>query len=395
MSEAPIAIVGVGPAGLIAADVLSAAGKSVVMFERMPSVARKLLMAGRGGLNLTHSEPFEDFAARYGPSRAHLEPMLEAFPPAALIAWVEALGETTFIGSSGRVFPTAMKASPLLRALLARLSARGVEIRTRMRWTGWDATGALRFTRDDGGAETIEAPATLLALGGASWPRLGSDGGWAAVLGSLGVELTPFAPANVGFSIAWSDRFRERFAGQPLKGVAIAHNEHRARGEAIITHYGIEGGPIYRLAPHLRSATPALIRIDLRPDLQQQEIETKLKSAKPGDTLSSTLRKTLSLSPVAIGLLHENGPPPRDPRALSAAIKTIEVKVGGPHSLDRAISTAGGVAWRAVDEDLQLRALPGVYVAGEMLDWEAPTGGYLLQASFATGVHAARAIVRR
>lgn len=379
---------------MIAADVLSAAGKRVVVYERMPSVARKVLMAGRGGLNLTHSEPFADFVTRYREAREHLTPILEAFPPSALIAWVEELGQPTFIGSSGRAFPKAMKASPLLRALLARLAERGVEIRTRMRWSGWDAAGSLTFVHDDGSEEAVAASATLLALGGASWAKLGSDGAWSNILSARGVELTPFAPSNVGFTIAWSDHFRERFAGQPLKGVAITHGERCVRGEAMITGYGIEGGPIYQLSPDLRASTPTTIRIDLRPDLREQDIEAKLASAKPSDTLSSTLRKTLGLSPLAISLLHENDPPPREPARLAATIKAVHLKVDGPHTMDRAISTAGGVAWDAVDETLQLRALPGVYAAGEMLDWEAPTGGYLLQASFATGVHAARAMLR-
>jgi uncharacterized flavoprotein (TIGR03862 family) len=395
MSEPPFAIIGVGPAGLIAGDVLSAAGKRVVMFDRMPSVARKLLMAGRGGLNLTHSEAFEHFVSRYGAAQDCLTPILEAFPPSALITWVEELGQPTFVGSSGRVFPKAMKASPLLRALLARLTERGVVIRTRMRWTGWGETGALTFTHDDGSAHSVAASATLLALGGASWPKLGSDGAWPDILRARGVELTPFAPSNVGFNIAWSDHFRERFAGQPLKGVAVMHCSRRVRGEAMITRYGIEGGPIYQLSPQLRATAPTIIRIDLRPELRYKEVEAKLTNAKRRDTLASTLRKTLGLSPAAISLLYENanGPPPRDPVKLAATIKAVHLNVAGPRGIDHAISTAGGVAWSTVDENLQLRTLPGVYAAGEMLDWEAPTGGYLLQASFATGVHAARAML--
>lgn len=393
-SDAPIAIIGAGPAGLFAAELLSAAGQRVVVYERMPSVARKFLMAGRGGLNLTHSEPFDRFIKRYGEAASQLLPILQALPPTELIAWANALGQETFVGSSGRVFPTAMKASPLLRAWLTRLNAQGVEIQTRATWLGWREDGALRF--DINGAEEIVAPAaTLLALGGASWPRLGSDGSWRDILSARGVEVTPFAPANVGFRISWSEHFRTRFAGQPLKGVAIRRSEHVARGDAMVTNYGIEGGPIYALSTAIRAAIPTTIRIDLRPDLRHKEVEGKLARAKAGDSLSSALRKTLGLSPAAIGLVHENGAPPRDPAGLAARIKAVNLDITAPHGMERAISTAGGVSWTSVDENLQLRAIPNTYVAGEMLDWEAPTGGYLLQACFATGAWAARAILRR
>ncbi|MGE0532801.1 MAG: NAD(P)/FAD-dependent oxidoreductase [Hyphomonadaceae bacterium] len=393
-NDAPIAIIGAGPAGLFAAEVLSAAGRRVVVYERMPSVARKFLMAGRGGLNLTHSEPFARFVTRYSEATRHLRPMLEAFAPGDLIAWANDLGQETFVGSSGRVFPKAMKASPLLRAWLARLNVQGVAIKTRATWLGWRDDGALRF--DINGAEETVAPAaTLLALGGASWPRLGSDGSWRDALSARGVEVTPFAPANVGFRISWSEHFRTRFAGQPLKGVSIRRSEHVSRGDAIITDYGIEGSPLYALSAAIRAAIPTTIRIDLRPDLRHKEVEGKLARAKAGDSLSSTLRKTLGLSPVAVGLLHENGAPPRDPASLAARIKAVNLAITAPHGMERAISTAGGVSWTSVDENLQLRAIPNTYVAGEMLDWEAPTGGYLLQACFATGAWAARAILRR
>lgn len=390
MSErASIAIIGAGPAGLIAADVLSAAGKRVIVFERMPSVARKFLMAGRGGLNLTHSEPFERFVTHYGNAADRLRPMLEAFTPSDLIAWCEGLGQETFVGSSGRVFPRAMKASPLLRALLTRLEAQGVEIVTRATWRGWREDGTLQFD----GAPPLRAPATLLALGGASWPRLGSDGSWRDILVARGVQIAPFAPTNVGFAVKWSDHLRARFAGHPLKGIALRCGDVRVRGEAMITRYGIEGGAIYALSSSLRGKTPATITIDLRPGLSESEIAAKLVRAKPGDTLSSTLRKALGLTPAANALLYENGPPPRDPAALAALIKAIPITLTAPQGLERSISSAGGVRWNAVDDTLQLRALPGVHVAGEMLDWEAPTGGYLLQACMATGVWAARAIL--
>jgi uncharacterized flavoprotein (TIGR03862 family) len=401
MSEQPIAIIGAGPAGLIAAETLGAAGKRVVVYERMPSAGRKLLMAGRGGLNLTHSEPIERFAARYGAARVRIEPMLAAFAPRDLIAWAESLGQETFVGSSGRVFPKAMKASPLLRAWLARLTAQGVTIRTRMRWLGWDERGGLLFQRDDGEREAITAEATVLGLGGASWPKLGSDGGWVSALATRGVKIAPLKPANVGFEIAWSDVFRERFAGEPLKGAAFRFGDVTAQGEAIITAYGIEGGAIYALSAPLRDAIAedgsATLHIDLKPTLSAAQIGAKLVQGRSGDTISSALRKALGLSPVAINLLREaNGAPlSNDPTQLAAFIKAVPLRLASARGLDRAISTAGGVSWDAVDESLQLRAMPGTYVAGEMLDWEAPTGGYLLQGCFASGVWAARAILQQ
>lgn len=390
--DAPVAIIGAGPAGLIAADILSAAGRSVVVIERIPSVARKFLMAGRGGLNLTHSEDSTRFLTRYGEAAPHLRPILEAFTPSDLIAWTESLGQETFIGSSGRVFPKAMKASPLLRALLRRLNDCGVSIHTNTTWLGWSGDGALRFS---GAIQSLTPSATLLALGGASWPKLGSDGAWASILAARGVGLAPFKPTNVGFNVAWSEHFRSRFAGQPLKSIALRHDEYAVRGEAMITQYGIEGGAIYALSPALRDHAPLILEIDLRPALTRAEIEAKLTKAKSGDSLSSTLRKTLGLAPIAIGLLHENGPPPRSPAELAALIKAVPIRLESAQGLERAISSAGGVAWSAVDANLELRAIANVYAAGEMLDWEAPTGGYLLQASFATGVHAARAILGR
>jgi hypothetical protein len=283
-----------------------------------------------------------------------------------------------------------MKASPLLRALLARLAAQGVEIVTRATWRGWRADGALVFD----GAPPLHASATLLALGGASWPRLGSDGSWRDVLAARSVAITPFTPTNVGFNVNWSEHFRARFAGRPLKTIAVRYRNLEAHGEAVITRYGIEGGAIYALSSALRDNTPATITIDLRPALSERDIAAKLVRAKPSDTLSSALRKALGLAPAATALLYENGPPPRDPIALATLIKAVPLTLTAAQGLERAISSAGGVAWDAVDERLQLRAIPSVYVAGEMLDWEAPTGGYLLQASLATGVWAARAMAQ-
>lgn len=393
MSDAPVAIIGAGPAGLIAAEILSAAGKRVVVYERMPSVARKFLMAGRGGLNLTHSEDLERFLTRYREAAPKLQPMLDAFTPSDLIAWANGLGQETFVGSSGRIFPKAMKASPLLRAWLARLADQGVEIRTRATWLGWAEDGALRFS-DNGEHTHLQPSAVLFALGGASWPRLGADGSWRAAFEARGVEVTTFEPANVGYTVDWSEHFRTRFAGHALKNIAVRHKSRTSLGEVMITDYGIEGGAIYALTSELRATAPTGIRIDLRPDLRLQHVIEKLGKAKRGDTLSSTLRKTLGLSPAAVALLYENGPPPRDLERLTELIKSIPITLKAPHGIERAISTAGGVSWRAVDETLQLRAIPNAYVAGEMLDWEAPTGGYLLQACFATGAHAARAILR-
>jgi len=391
MSDAaPIAIIGAGPAGLIAADVLSAAGERVVVYERMPSVARKFLMAGRGGLNLTHSEPFETFISRYAEAAPKLKPILDAVTPADLIAWANGLGADTFIGSSGRVFPRAMKASPLLRALLQRLSAQGVELVTRSTWLGWTEDGALRFAEH----EPVRASQTLLALGGASWPRLGSDGSWREALEARGVDVAPLRPSNAGFDVAWSEPMRH-FAGQPLKTIAISHGARSVRGEAMITASGIEGGALYALSSALRDSTPTTIYIDLRPALSVEAIAAKLETAKASDSLASRLRKTLNLSPLAIALLHENGPPTRVRDALAALIKAVPVRLTATSGLDRAISTAGGVTWESVSDELELRAVPTTFVAGEMLDWEAPTGGYLLQASFATGVHAARTMLRR
>jgi len=397
MSDA-VAVIGAGPAGLMAAEVLSAGGKRVVVHERMPSVGRKFLMAGRGGLNLTHAEPFEQFSQRYGAVSESMRPLLEAFTPADLIAWANGLGQETFIGSSGRVFPKAMKASPLLRAWLARLTAQGVEIQTRMRWLGWDDNGALKFQHDDGRIESAPSAATILALGGASWPRLGSDGRWAELLGARGVTIASFQPANVGYNVAWSDYFRERFAGEPLKNIAIRFADKSVRGEAVVTAYGLEGGALYALSSDLRAHSgPVRIHIDLRPTHTLGDLTAKLLHTRSGDSLSNTLRKTVGLTPVAINLLREanGGALSNDPTQLAAFIKAAPLTLTAPRGLERAISTAGGVAWESVTPDLELKAAPGVYAVGEMLDWEAPTGGYLLQGCFATGVCAARAVLRR
>lgn len=395
---AEVAVIGAGPAGLMAAELLSAAGLAVTVYDRMPSVARKLLIAGRGGLNLTHSEPFEKFVARYGTAVPHLKPILEAFPPGALVAWAEALGQPTFVGSSGRVFPKAMKASPLLRAWLARLASQGVEIKTRHDWQRWDDTGALVFAH---GSRTVlaRAGATILALGGASWPKLGSTGAWVEILRQRGVAVTPLRPANMGFTVAWSDAFR-RFEGEPLKSIALSFAGQTVRGEAMITRAGLEGGAIYALSGPLRDAIEAegraVVTIDLRPDMSAAVLAAKLSRPRGTETMSNHLRKALALSPAAINLLREaHGVKLAEgPAALAAQIKAAPIELTGTQGLTRAISTAGGIALDALDENLMLRAMPNVYAVGEMLDWEAPTGGYLLQATFATAVTAARAILR-
>ncbi|MDV2985875.1 UNVERIFIED_CONTAM: TIGR03862 family flavoprotein [Methylobacteriaceae bacterium AG10] len=392
-----IAIVGGGPAGLAAAEVLAGAGRPVTVYERMPSVGRKLLIAGRGGLNLTHSEPLPDFLERYGPVDPRLPAAVAAYPPDALRAWCEALGQTTFVGSSGRVFPESFKASPLLRAWLARLDGLGVAIRTRHRLVGLEE-GALTFETPEG-SQVVRPRATVLALGGASWPRLGSDGAWVPLLEGNGVAVAPLRPANVGFRVAWSAHFAERFAGEPLKRLAARIGAASARGEAVATADGIEGGVIYALSRPIREAVErdgvAELVLDLRPDLDRDALEARLGRSRPGESLSTRLRKAASLSPAAIGLLREahGNALPSAADALAAAIKAAPLRLLAPAPIARAISTAGGVAFAELDDRFMLRARPGLFLAGEMLDWEAPTGGYLLQAAFASGRAAATGLL--
>jgi hypothetical protein len=402
-SQPHIAVIGAGPAGLMAAEVVANGGASVTVYDAMPSAGRKFLMAGRGGLNLTHSEPLPQFLARYGNAKTHLKAAIEAFPPSALREWSEALGQPTFVGSSGRVFPQAFKASPLLRAWLRRLDASGVQFALRHRWTGWDDAGCLLFQTPDG-SRAVDARAVVLALGGASWPRLGSDGSWVETLTAKGVAISPLRPANCGFTVAWSDIFRDRFQGQPLKGIALSFGTHTARGEAMITAAGIEGGAVYALAAPLREAVlgqgQATLHIALRPDLDRSDLAARLAAPRAKQSFSNWLRKAAHLSPVGIGLLQEaaitssvslSSLPAAE---LAAWINAVPVQLNGVAPIARAISTAGGVAFDELDDHFMIRRLPGVFAAGEMLDWEAPTGGYLLQASFATGAAAGRGALK-
>ena len=405
MSSGPnhAAVIGAGPAGLMAAEVLAQGGASVTVYDAMPSAGRKFLMAGRGGLNLTHSEPLPAFLARYREAAPRLETAISAFPPDRLRAWSEALGQPTFVGSSGRVFPQSFKASPLLRAWLRRLDSQGVQFAFRHRWAGWDDHGRLRFQTPNG-ERAVEARVTVLALGGASWPRLGSDGTWTELLAAQGVAISPLRPANCGFTVEWSDVFRDRYEGQPLKGVEFRFGAHAIRGEAIVTRSGIEGGAVYALSAELHEAIAAsgetILHVALRPDLAADALAVRLSVPRGKQSLSNFLRKAANLSPVAIGLVQEaaiasgRSPAALAPKDLAELIHAVPIRLTGTAPIARAISTAGGIAFDALDENFMLKAVPGVSAAGEMLDWEAPTGGYLLQASFATGVAAARGALK-
>ena len=402
LSSSEIAIIGGGPAGLMAADVLSARGHQVIIYDQMPSMGRKFLLAGRGGLNLTHSEAFEPFLDKYGAAKHHLVNILKSFDADALRNWCHDLGLPTFIGSSGRVFPDCFKASPLLRAWLVRLEQQGVKMRFRHKWLGFHKPGfgerdSLVFLTP-GGRFEVSPQAILLALGGASWPRMGSDGRWTPILTEQCVDVSPLRPANCGFYVHWSAYFAQKFQGQPLKRIALNFKGKSLRAEAVITHKGIEGSGIYALSSHLREAvlqhSPQILTIDLRPDIDLEDLTKNLTIKKQGTSLSNHLRKCAGLSPVAIGLLRElNQNLSDDPKHLAHAIKNVPVPILSPFGLERAISTAGGVKFTELDENLMLCKKPTVFIAGEMLDWEAPTGGYLLQASFATGVCAAKGIL--
>jgi uncharacterized flavoprotein (TIGR03862 family) len=393
-----VTIVGAGPAGLIAAERLALAEVDVTVHERMPSPARKFLFAGRGGLNLTHSEERASFLTRYGQAADWLAPAITAFPPEALGKWSEGLGEPVFTGTSGRIFPKHFKTTPLLRSWLRRLTRLGVQIVPRSTWTGFDAEGRLTFDGPDG-TQTVKSQATLLALGGASWPRLGSDGRWTSILSAQGIAVTPLQPVNCGFEVAWSDFFRDKFQGEPLKRIALTFDGTTVRGEALVTAEGLEGGAIYALSGRIREVLSgtgtAQIQLDLRPDLDIAAIITRLSGSRGTKSMATFLRKSLKLPPVAIALLHEGRPGslPSDPAVLAGLIKAVPLNLTGVRPIDRAISSAGGIALGEINKSYMLRALPGVFVAGEMLDWDAPTGGYLLQGAFSTGLAAANGIL--
>jgi uncharacterized flavoprotein (TIGR03862 family) len=366
----------------------------------MPSAARKFLMAGRGGLNLTHSEPLDLFLTRYGAAAARLEPYLRVFSPQDLRDFCAGLGEETFIGTSGRVFPKGFKASPLLRALLTRLSRQGVVFKMRHAFLGFGQGRGLKLRDPAGAALEITPDAVIFALGGGSWPRLGADGGWTRAFAEAGIPLTPLAPANCALHLAWSLHFLEAFEGQPLKSLRLAHGDKAVRGDLVVTRRGLEGGPAYALASTLRESLargePATLSVDLRPDQSVETLAARLGRPRGKASLATHLRKTLALSKIDIALLREASPEglPQDPQALAARIKAAPLKIAGVAGFERAISTAGGVAFDALDADLMLKARPGMFVAGEMLDFDAPTGGYLLQAAFSTGLAAGQGAAR-
>ncbi|MBU6320560.1 MAG: TIGR03862 family flavoprotein [Alphaproteobacteria bacterium] len=406
--EGVVAIIGAGPAGLAAAEVLLEAGTPVRIFEGMPTPARKFLMAGRGGLNITHSEPLEQFLGRYGSARRRLEEAIADFPPERLQAWCADLGQETFVGTSGRVFPKAMKSSPLLRAWLSRLLAMGAQLSSRHLWKGWSEDGSLIFmTRD--GERRFKPSATVFALGGASWPRLGADGSWSESFARKGATITPFEPTNCGVRVGWSEPFSLRFAGQAVKSTRFSIGETSVRGEAIVTAEGLEGGAIYSLSSHIRKLLKqtdgVTMILDLAPDLTADRLADRLwrsdqrsqpqslpGSRKSRPSLANRLRRA-GLNDTAVGLFRELSraqPQSLSPSDLADCIKRLPVRIVSMAPIDRAISTAGGIAWTSIRNNYSLNCDPGVFVCGEMIDWEAPTGGYLLQACIATGRAAGR-----
>lgn len=399
-----LTIIGGGPAGLMAAEAACAAGVAVDLYDAMGSVGRKFLLAGKGGLNLTHSEPPARFVERYGARRTELGAWLDAFDADALRAWAQGLGVETFAGSSGRVFPADLKAAPLLRRWLHRLRESGVTFHMHHRWLGWQAHGVLHFATPQG-ERVLPAAALLLALGGASWPQLGSDGGWVGPLQQRGVDIAPLQPANCGFELAWSEHLRSRFAGAPLKPV-VAHwvdrdgVAHSRQGEFVLSEYGIEGSLIYAIGAELREQIrergAATLLLDLVPGYSCTVLAERLAAPRGKHSIGDWLRRRAGLDPTKCALVFEltGKATLADPVALAARLKALPLQLGAPRPIAEAISTAGGVRLEALDESLMLRALPGVFCAGEMLDWEAPTGGYLLNACFASGLLAGRGAAR-
>lgn len=400
-----VAIIGGGPAGLMAAEVISTRGVKVDVYDSMPSLGRKFLMAGKSGLNITHSEPFEPFVSRYGKRREQIEPMLRQFGPDELRQWVHGLGIETFVGTSGRVFPTGtgMKASPLLRAWLKRLADSGVTVHLRHRWMGDIAAtdGGLRikFVSPEG-EKTIQADAVLLALGGGSWSRLGSDGAWVPWLKQVGVQVEPLKPSNSGFDVGWTPYFRERFDGHPIKSVVLSFGEFRRQGEFIVTKEGVEGSLLYAASALLRDGIDAkgsaIVTLDLAPDRSYEWLLERLSKPRGSRTMASHLEKTVNIKGVKAGLLREflSKENFSDAEQLAYSIKHLPLPLIATRPLDEAISSAGGVRFESLDENLMLRSMPGVFCAGEMLDWEAPTGGYLLTACFASGYIAGQGVLK-
>ena len=422
--SARVAVIGGGPAGLMAAEVLAQHGASVDLFDAMPSVGRKFLLAGKGGLNLTHAEGFDLFVQRYAERQPQLDPLLRRFGPQQLCTWALGLGVATFVGSSNRVFPADLKAAPLLRGWLQRLRQQGVRFHMRHRWLGWSDTNALRFRTPDGSEEIeVEVDATVLALGGASWSRLGSDGAWVDVLRQRSVDVAPLLPSNCGFDVArrsirdgeaddhgaliagWSDHVRSRFAGQPLKNVALSFTRmtgqrFHQQGEFVVTEGGVEGNLVYAASGLLRDAITAhgqaVVHVDLQPQRDAAFVHAEVSRPRGSRSLATHLKSRLGIDGVKAALLHELLPREvtSDLARLAAAIKALPLTLVAPRPIDEAISSAGGVRFESLDGGLMLVSRPGVFCAGEMLDWEAPTGGYLLTACFATGVAAAEGVVR-
>ncbi|HNK64215.1 MAG TPA: TIGR03862 family flavoprotein [Anaerolineales bacterium] len=388
-----VAIIGGGPAGLMAAEVLSQHGVGVDVYDSMPSLGRKFLMAGKSGLNLTHSEPFEKFVSRYGSRSEEVKSWLLDFTPDDLRQWASDLGIETFVGTSGRVFPKMMKASPLLRAWLKRLDEAGVKVHLRHRWMGWNEDGSLRFETPDG-IRTVQAEATLLALGGGSWKKLGSDGAWVPWLEQAGAQVEALKPANCGFDVAWSLHFQEKYDGHPIKSVVLSFDAFHQQGEFIITKEGVEGSLIYAASALMRDALErggATLHLDLAPDKSEEQLVQQISKPRGSRSMASHLEKTVGIKEVKAGLLREFVP--KDEFALAERlafyIKNLPVPLVAPRPIDEAISSAGGVTFESMDENLMLKNRPGIFCAGEMLDWEAPTGGYLLTACFASGRRAA------